>query len=122
MAGQALLRNADGGLQKSEAVRRLNERFGDGWDYEIRERRREGDEMIVLCRVTVPEKELSKEQFGRARLRRAGETETIAGRANGIPFSMPLLRAKPPGAAANPEEEAFKEAAQNALARCVELM
>ena len=72
--------------------------------------------------TTMLEKELSKEQFGRARLRRPGETETLRGRANGIPFSMPLFAARPLGAGANPEEEACKEAVQNALARCAELL
>ncbi len=32
-----------------EPARRLNERLGRNWHYEITERRRDGDEAIVLC-------------------------------------------------------------------------
>ena len=107
---------------ESEGMRRLNERFGDGWQYELTERRREGNEVIVLCRVTVPEKGLSKEQFGRARVRAAGQVDTIRGKAGGVSFSMRLEPHKSLSPPANPEETAFQEAVQNALTRCAELM
>ena len=47
-------------------VRKLNQRFGDKWRYEITERRRDGDEVIVLCRLTLPERNVTKAQFGLA--------------------------------------------------------
>src|SRR6516225_5339500 len=36
----------------SPAVRRMNERFGSDWRYEITEQRGEGSEAIVLCKLT----------------------------------------------------------------------
>src|SRR5438046_328202 len=36
----------------SAAVRRMNERFGSDWRYEITEQRREAGEAIVLCKLT----------------------------------------------------------------------
>jgi len=36
---------------QSPAIRRLNERFGNDWRYEIAEQRRDGEEAIVLCKL-----------------------------------------------------------------------
>src|SRR5436189_5501105 len=36
----------------SAAVRRMNDRFGSDWRYEITEQRREASEAIVLCKLT----------------------------------------------------------------------
>ena len=107
---------------ESEGERRLNERFGAGWQYEVKERRREGDEMIVLCQVTVPEKNISKEQFGRASIRLPGRSDLVRGSANGIAFAMRLEPERARGSGGNPEEAAFQKAVENALARCAELI
>ena len=107
---------------ESEGERRLNERFGDGWQYEVKERRREGDEVIVLCQVTVPEKNISKEQFGRAAIRPPGRSDLVRGSANGIAFAMRLAPERSRSPARNPEEAAFQTAVKNALARCAELI
>lgn len=106
----------------SEGERRLNERFGDGWQYEVMERSREGDEVIVLCRVTVPGKNISKEQFGRASIRLPGRRDLVRGSANGIAFAMRLESERSRVPAGNPEEAAFQTAVENALARCADLI
>ena len=43
------VRPSRGAIDASEPVRKLNERYGSGWRYEIADRRREADEVIVLC-------------------------------------------------------------------------
>src|SRR6516164_3485923 len=52
----------------SEPVRRLNERFGDGWHYEIAARHCEGGEAIVMVKLTIAKTGAVKTQFGRAKL------------------------------------------------------
>ena len=119
---QPLAERSPARTAESEGERRLNERFGDGWQYEVMERRREGDEVIVLCQVTVPEKNISKEQFGRAAIRLPGRSDAVRGSANGIAFAMRLAPERSRGSAGNPEEAAFQTAVENALARCAELI
>lgn len=106
--------------RKSEAVRRLNERFGEGWSYEVTERRREGDELIVLCRVDIPDKEISKTQFGSARVLKPGERFTLRGTVDGVPIGIAVGRGAP--VTRDPEESAFRRAVDVALAKCAELL
>ncbi len=80
----------------SAAVRALDQRFGaDGWRYEITERRRVEGEMIVLCRLTLAGRNVTKSQFGTAPLTASG----IAA-----------------------EEAALAQAAETALANCTKLL
>lgn len=59
--------------ESSPAMRALDDRFGtDGWRYEVSERRRVGDEMIVLCRLTLPARNAVRAQFGTAPLTERG--------------------------------------------------
>lgn len=81
---------------RSVAVRDLDQRFGpEGWRYEITERRRAGGEMIVLCRLTLAGRNVTKSQFGVAELAGTG----IAA-----------------------EEAAVAQAAEAALANCTKLL
>src|SRR5262245_49521709 len=52
----------------SPAVRRMNERFGNDWRYEITEQGREAGEAIVLCKLTFGKDRAVRTQFGRAPL------------------------------------------------------
>lgn len=105
---------------RSKAARRLDERFGEGWRYEVTERRREGDELIVLCRVELPGREISKSQFGSARVLKPGERIRLQGTVDGIPLAIPLGQGVP--AKGDPEESAFRRAVEVALGKCAELL
>ena len=44
----------------------LNQNFPDAWRYEIRDRRRQDNEVIVLCRLELLNHKIHKAQFGSA--------------------------------------------------------
>ena len=44
----------------------LNQNFPDAWRYEIRDRRRQGNEVVVLCRLDLLGHKIHKMQFGSA--------------------------------------------------------
>jgi hypothetical protein len=106
---------------RSNAVRFLDDRYGDGWSYEIAERRREGDEVIVLCKLSIPDQDISKSQFGRARIA-AGGGAGLAGSADGIAFSLGSESEAEVAGAGDPEEAAFQKAVASALAKCAEML
>ena len=105
----------------SETVRTLNERYGDGWRYDVIDRRREGDEIIVLCKLVIDEGEVTKAQFGSARV--GGGGTPTAGSAGGTSFSFGGSRsASVPSSPASPEELAHARAVDAALARCAAML
>ena len=104
---------------KSEAVRFLDDRYGDGWRYEIAERRRDGDEIIVLCKLIIGDRETAKSQFGRSRI---GGEPAIAGSADGVRFAIGPEPARGSTDAGDPEEAAFRRAVDGALAKCVDML
>ncbi len=105
----------------SETVRTLNERYGDGWRYDVIDRRREGDEIIVLCKLVIDEGEVTKAQFGSARV--GGGGTPTAGSAGGMSFSFGTSRsASVPSSPASPEELAYARAVDAALARCAAML
>jgi hypothetical protein len=73
---------------------------------------REGDEAIVLCKLLPPDQDAVKTQFGRARIARG----PVAGSSEGVRFTLGT------DDAARDESEAYRRAAEAALARCVELL
>jgi hypothetical protein len=93
----------------SPVIRQLNERFGSDWRYEIASRQREGDEAIVLCKLTIKGGTV-KTQFGRARL----SGGPVSGSAGGLRFRLE--------APAADEDDAFRRATEDALAKCLELV
>lgn len=96
----------------SPAVRYLNERFANRWHYEIAERHRVGDEAIVMCKLFLEDDGVVKTQFGRATIA-AG---SVAGRSGTVRFRLEL------GAAGRDEDDAYRRAAESALANCVKLL
>ena len=95
----------------SPAVRRMNERFGSDWGYEITDERREGDEAIVLCKLTFGKDGAARTQFGRATF----SSGAVTGTSGGVRFKL--------GSSAEAEErDAFRRAAEAALMNCIELI
>lgn len=101
-------------------VRQLNQRFGDKWRYEITERRRDGDEVIVLCRLTLPERNVTKAQFGLARIGGAGAGAAVRGSAAGVSFT--LGAGESVSLAGDSEDAAYERAADDALAKCAAML
>jgi len=96
----------------SAAARRLRDRFGNDWYYEIKERHRDGDEAIVLCKLTFGKGGAVRTQFGRAKIASAA----VAGASGGVQFRIG------DAGGARDEQDAFRRAAETALANCVELI
>ena len=96
----------------SSAARRLRERFGSDWYYEIKERHRDGDEAIVLGKLTFGKERAIRTQFGRAKIPGAA----IAGASSGVRFRIGE------GRGPREEQDAFRRAAEAALASCVALI
>jgi len=96
----------------SPAARRLNERFGSDWRFEVAERTRDGDEAIVLGKLTFGRDSAVRTQFGRAWI--SGVPVTAA--SGGVRFKIGGS-----GTEAD-EREAFRRAAEAALTNCVDLI
>lgn len=126
--------SADAPLQ-GEGARLLTARFGDKWRHEITERRLESGEAVVVCRVSVPEEDLSQTHTGRAKIptsTRPGtgkEVTPIPGTADGIPFTIRVDSGSNGGygnrgvggateEGEDTEEAAFQAALEDALLEC----
>jgi hypothetical protein len=96
----------------SPAARRLNERFGSDWHYEIAEQKREGDEAIVLGKLTFGRDNAVRTQFGRAMI----SGNPVAAASGGVRFKV-----GGPGTEQD-ERDAFRRAAEAALTNCVDLI
>ena len=101
----------------SPAARLLEERYGDGWRFEVTSRRREKDEVIVVGTLRLPGSGGVRTQFGSARIAAGGGSTT--GSAGGVAFSFGGGGGESPLAA---EEAAFERAREDALANCTALL
>ena len=101
----------------SPAARLLDERYGDGWRFEITSRRREKDEAIVVGTLRLPGSGGVRAQFGSARISPGGGAGS--GSAGGVAFSFGGSTGESPLAA---EEAAFARAREDALTRCAALL
>jgi hypothetical protein len=104
---------------KSEAAGYLFNRFGSSWQMEVAERRRDGDEFVVLIKLAIPEKNLVKSQFGRGRIPSASGEGGLRGSAGGLAFS---LGGETPAPTQPPEDRGYRRAIEDGLAKCVELL
>jgi hypothetical protein len=95
----------------SPAARRLNERFGDNWRYEIAEQQRAGEEAIVLCKLIFGKQGAVRTQFGRARLAHG----PVAGASGQVRFRLGAAGAD------RDERDAFRRATEAALMNCIDL-
>jgi hypothetical protein len=96
----------------SGAARYLNERFANRWHYEIAERHRLGDEAIVMCKLVLEDQGVVKTQFGRAKI----AADSLSGRSGTVRFRLELSGLE------RHEDDAYRRAAENALANCVKLL
>jgi hypothetical protein len=96
----------------SAPARWLNEHFGADWRYEIATQKREGDEAIVLGKLTFGRDKAIRTQFGRARI----GGEALAATSGGVRFKLGSA------GSAQDECEAFRRAAEAALSNCVDLI
>jgi hypothetical protein len=95
----------------SPVTRLLNERFGNDWRYEVTERRRDGDEAIVLCKLFLGKEGALRSQFGRAKISEG----PIAGAVGGVRFKIVSAGAE------QGERDAFRRATEAALMYCADL-
>ena len=100
----------------SDPARMLDEKFGDGWRHEVVERRHDGDDMVVRCRLTIADHGIDVTRSGRARIDLISERPQIVGSADGIPFSF---RSEDVSGADGAAEDAVARAVAEALAKCV---
>ena len=59
-----------GELANMDAVDWLNRYYQDEWRYNVRDRRKEGNELMVLCRFELPKYGIRRTQFGIAEIER----------------------------------------------------
>jgi hypothetical protein len=96
----------------SAAAGRLNERFGSDWRYEIAEKKRDGDEAIVLCKLIFGKDGAVRTQFGSAKVSKG----PVAGASGGVRFKVGLASAD------QDERDAFRRATEVALMNCIDLI
>ena len=110
---------------RSPAERALDEKLGPGWRYEVLDRTREDNELVVRCRVTAPTRGVSRTWHGSAPLSGAPDASAsgMTGTAGNVRFS---LRAGAAGTRTHDpiraEREAEQQAIESALAACARLL
>ena len=105
---------------KSETARLLDSRYGAGWNFAVLERERQGNEILVKGRLTIPGKGIGKTQFGVGAIPGEAGAASVAGSAGGISFA---LGAGPgAGGGQNPEQRGYRRAIEDALAKCAALL
>ena len=111
---------------RSQAVRALDEKLGADWRYEVLERTREGDELVVRCRVTAPSRGVSRTWYGAASMSGAGRDGASgrSGTAGNVRFTVGAgtgsdAKTRDPIRA---EREAERRAVESALAACARLL
>jgi hypothetical protein len=97
---------------QSAAVRRLNARFGNEWRYEIADQQRDGDEAIVLVKLTVGKEGAIRSQFGRAKISEG----SVSGASGDVHFKSGAGDLERDGG------DAFRRAAEAALMNCADLI
>jgi hypothetical protein len=96
----------------SAAAQLLNERFGQDWRYEIAEETRDGDEAIVLGRLTFGRHHSVRTQFGRATI----SGSPVIAASGGVRFKVGGSSTE------HDERDAFRRAAEAALMNCIDLI
>jgi hypothetical protein len=96
----------------SPAARLLDERFGHDWHFQITEQTRDGDDVIVLGKLTFGKDNALRTQRGRARISRS----PVAGTSGGVRFEVGGFVTE------QDERDAFRCAAEAALMNCIDLI
>ena len=105
---------------RTSAERSLDEKLGPSWRHEVVERIREGDEILVRCRIHAPTRGITRTVYGSAPL--SGSAPKLSGTAGGTAFR--LGDGAPPSAsgAVQAERDAERRAVDAALAACARLL
>ena len=106
--------------EERSAAQQLRERFGDKWRYEVTSRQRDGDEVVVLCKLMLLEQHVTKAQFGLARIGSAGAGSLVQGSAGGVSFSLGASDAN--SMSGDTEDAAYARAVEDALAKCAAML
>jgi hypothetical protein len=107
----------------SDPRRVLNDRYGRGWRHEITERRRDGNEVVVVCKLLIGNGEtaVTKTAPGRARIR-PGAGIQLQGSADGVAFRVGAGTGPADRGRAQSEAAAFDAAERDALRGCVAML
>ncbi len=100
----------------TDPVRFLDDRYGDGWRYEVTDRRQDGDQAVVRCKLVIADGDVTRTGTGRARIERTGAAVEISGRADGVAFTAHAEAAAPEKSL----QAAFDTAETDALRKCAE--
>lgn len=106
--------------RRSAAERALDEKLGPGWRHEVVERIREGDEMVVRCRVHAPARGITRTVYGSASS--SGPTPRLGGTAGGVTFRLGGGSSPAGSGAMEAERDAERRAVESALASCARLL
>jgi hypothetical protein len=96
----------------SPAARLLDQRFGHEWHFQIAEHARDGDDVVVLGKLTFGKDNALRTQSGRARI----STSPVAGTSGGVRFEVGGF------ATEQDERDAFRRAAEAAAMNCIDLI
>ena len=109
---------------RSPAERALDEKLGTGWRHEVLDRTREGDELVVRCRVTAPARGVSRTWHGSAPLSGGlgGGASGLTGTAGNVRFSLGASVGSQTHDPLQAEREAERQAIESALAACARLL
>jgi len=104
-------------VRATDIGRMLASRYGEGWSFEAVDRRRDGEDVVVWCRLTVAARDHDKTRRGRARVKGARKPASAAGRAGSAGFVVMVGDSAVTDQAAA-DQAASDEATRQALAAC----
>ena len=105
---------------RTAAERSLDEKLGPGWRHEVVERIREGDELVVRCRIHAPTRGITRTVYGSAPL--SGSAPKLSGTAGGTAFRLGGGAPPTGSGAVQAERDAERRAVDSALAACARLL
>ena len=110
-------------VPRSPAERALDDKLGAGWSYEILDRTREGDELVVRCRVTVPSRGVTRTWHGSAPLSgTGGGTAGTSGTSGNVRFTLGTGAGAERYDPLRAERQAERQAIESALTACARLL
>ena len=89
-------------LAEIDAADWLDRYYPGEWKYDVKDRRREGNELVVLCRFELPSYGIRRTQFGMAEIERTNSP--------------------PQNTEREAEETAYRQAIDNALRWCIRML
>ena len=89
-------------LAEIDAADWLDRYYPGEWKYDVKDRRREGNELVVLCRFELPSYGIRRTQFGMAEIGRTNSPDQNTERED--------------------EETAYRQAIDNALRWCIRML